>query len=248
MNTVSVLWLRQMKRYRRSGVRMVISILQPLVYLLTLGFGFNALFQQAGKGSYIQFVVPGIVAQTILFTATFWGINIMWDKQFGFLKETLVAPVSRLQVMLGGSLGGATTAVIQGLVLFIIALIFGFHPYSWPMVGLTFVVMSMLAVTMVSFSSGIGAMVNDMQAFMAITNFLVIPLFFLSSALFPLDNVPVVMKVIAYLNPLTYAVDAMRASLVNQSHFGLPLDFAVISGLMVVLIWFSIYRFNRIQA
>src|SRR4030095_250273 len=130
MNTVSVLWLRQMKRYRRSGIRMIISVVQPLVYLLTLGFGFNALFQQAGKGSYIQFVVPGVVAQTILFTATFWGINIMWDKQFGFLKETLVAPVSRVQVLLGGSLGGATVSVIQGLVLFIIALIFGFHPRS----------------------------------------------------------------------------------------------------------------------
>jgi ABC-2 type transport system permease protein len=248
MNTVSILWLRQMKRYRRSGVRMVISILQPLVYLLTLGFGFNALFQQAGKGSYIQFVVPGVIAQTILFTATFWGINIMWDKQFGFLKETLVAPVPRIQVMLGGSLGGATISVIQGLTLFIIALIFGFHPYSWPMLGLTLLVMAMLSVTIVSFSSGIGAMVNDMQAFMAITNFLIIPLFFLSSALFPLDNVPVVMKVFAYANPLTYAVDAMRTSLVNQSHFGLPLDFAVMGGLMVVLIWFSIYRFNRIQA
>jgi ABC-2 type transport system permease protein len=237
-----------MKRFKRSGVRMVISILQPLVYLLTLGFGFNALFQQAGKGSYIQFVVPGVVAQTILFTATFWGINIMWDKQFGFLKETLVAPVPRILVMLGGSLGGATISVIQGLVLFIIALIFGFHPYSWPMFALTLLVMAMLSVTIVSFSSGIGAMVNDMQAFMAITNFLVVPLFFLSSALFPLDNVPVVMKVLASINPITYAVDAMRGSLVNQSHFGLQVDFAVMGALMVVLVWFSIYRFNRIQA
>lgn len=248
MNTVSILWLRQMKRYKRSGVRMVLSVVQPLVYLLTLGFGFNALFQQAGRGSYIQFVVPGVVAQTILFTSIFWGINIMWDKQFGFLKETLVAPVSRLKVMLGGSLGGATIAVIQGLVLFIIALVFGFHPYSWSMLGLTLIVMAMLAVTMVSFSSGIGAIVNDMQGFMAITNFLVIPLFFLSSALFPLDNVPKVMKVIASANPLTYAVDAMRASLVNQSHFGLPVDFTVMGATMIGLIWFSIYRFNRIQA
>ena len=248
MNTVSILWLRQMKRYKRSGIRMVMSIVQPLVYLLTLGFGFNFLFQQAGRGSYIQFVVPGVVAQTILFTSIFWGINIMWDKQFGFLKETLVAPVSRIKVMLGGSLGGATIAVIQGVVLFIIALIFGFHPYSWPMFFLCLVMMAMLAISMVSFSSAIGAVVNDMQGFMAITNFLVVPLFFLSSALFPLDHIPTVMKVIASANPLTYAVDAMRGSLVNQSHFGLPLDFAVMCGTMLLLIWFSIYRFNRIQA
>src|SRR5436190_10088562 len=165
MNTVSVLWLRQMKRYKHSGVRMVLSIVQPLVYLLTLGFGFNALFQQAGKGSYIQFIVPGVIAQTILFTSIFWGIKIMWDKQFGFLKETLVAPRSRLKVMLGGSLGGATIAVIQGVVLFVIALIFGFHPYNWGMLLLTLLIMSMLAISMVSFSSGIGSIVNDMQGF-----------------------------------------------------------------------------------
>src|SRR5689334_20369441 len=248
MNTVSVLWLRQMKRYKRSGVRMVLSVVQPLVYLLTLGFGFNALFQQAGRGSYIQFVVPGVIAQTILFTASFWGINILWEKQFGFLKETLVAPVSRLKVMLGSSLGGATISVIQGLALFIIALIFGFHPYGWTMVGLTLLVMAMLAVTVVSFSSGIGALVNDMQGFMAITNFLVIPLFFLSSALFPLNNVPPVMKSIAYANPLTYAVDAMRGSLVNQSHFSLGVDLSVMLGTMLLLLYFSIYRFKRIQA
>lgn len=248
MNIIYILWLRQMKKYRRSGVRMVLSLVQPLVYFLTLGFGFNALFQQAGRGSYIQFVVPGVVAQTILFTSIFWGVNIMWDKQFGFLKETLVAPVSRLKVMLGGSLGGATIAVIQGVVLFIIALIFGFHPYNWSMLLLTFVVMAMLALTMVSFSGGIGSIVNDMQAFMAITNFLVIPLFFLSSALFPLDNVPMVMKVIAFANPLTYAVDAMRASMVNQSHFNIWVDLSVMFGTMLLLFYFSIYRFKRIQA
>jgi ABC-2 type transport system permease protein len=248
MNIIYILWLRQMKRYRRSGVRMVLSVVQPLVYFLTLGFGFNSLFQQAGRGSYIQFIVPGVVAQTILFTSIFWGVNIMWDKQFGFLKETLVAPVSRLKVMLGGSLGGATIAVLQGSVLFIIALIFGFHPYSWSMLLVTLLVMAMLSLTMVSFSSGIGAIVNDMQGFMAITNFLVIPLFFLSSALFPLDNVPPVMRAIAYANPLTYAVDAMRGSLVNQSHFPLSTDLAVMLVTLLVLFWFSIYRFRRIQA
>jgi len=248
MKTIYILWLRQMIRYKRSGIRMVMSIIQPLVYFLTLGYGFNSLFQQAGKGSYIQFVVPGVVAQTILFTSIFWGINIMWDKQFGFLKETLVAPVSRIKVMLGGSLGGATIAVIQGLMLFVIALLFGFHPYSWGMVGITFLAMLLLAISMVSFSSGVGAVVNDMQGFMAMTNFLVIPLFFLSSALFPLDNVPTVMKVIASCNPLTYAVDAMRGSLINQSHFGLAIDFAVMGATAILLIWFSVYRFNRIQA
>jgi len=248
MHIVYILWLRQMKKYRRSGVRMVMSLIQPLVYFLTLGFGFNALFQQAGRGSYIQFVVPGVVAQTILFTSIFWGINVMWDKQFGFLKETLVAPVSRLKVLLGGSLGGATIAVIQGTTLLLIAMLFGFRPYSWSMLTITLIVMFLLAIAMVSFSSGVGSVVNDMQAFMAITNFLVIPLFFLSSALFPLENVPKVMKAIAYANPLTYAVDAMRTSLVNQGHFNIWVDLSVMGGMMLLLLYFSIYRFKRIQA
>ncbi|HVZ96445.1 MAG TPA: ABC transporter permease [Chitinophagaceae bacterium] len=248
MNAIYILWLRQMKKYRRSGLRMVLSIVQPLVYFLALGYGFNYIFEKAGHGSYIQFIVPGVIAQTILFTSIFWGANIIFDKQFGFLKETLVAPVSRTTVMLGGSLGGATIAVIQGVALFLIALVFGFHPYSWPALMGTVVFMTMLAFAMVSFSSAIGAVVNDMPSFMAVTNFLVVPLFFLSGSMFPLDNIPGVMKVIAAVNPLSYAVDAMRSTLINQSHFGLMTDFLVMTGTMIALTIFSILRFRRIEA
>jgi ABC-2 type transport system permease protein len=248
MDTIYILWLRQMKKYRRSGLRMVLSIIQPLVYFLALGYGFNSIFQQAGRGSYIQFIVPGVVAQTILFTSIFWGANIIFDKQFGFLKETLVAPVSRITVMMGGALGGATIGVIQGIVLFIIALIFGFHPYSWFGVFTSVGFMIMLSLSMVSFSSGIGALVNDMPSFMAATNFLVVPLFFLSGSMYPLDNIPSVMKVIASVNPLSYAIDAMRTSLINQSHFGLMTDFIVMTGTLIVLFSFSVYRFTRIEA
>lgn len=248
METIYILWLRQMKKYRRSGLRMFLSVVQPLVYFLALGYGFNSIFQQAGRGSYIQFIVPGVIAQTILFTSIFWGANIIFDKQFGFLKETLVAPVSRITVMLGGALGGATIGVIQGIVLFLIALIFGFHPHHWPALLLTFLFMGMLSFAMVSFSSAIGAVVNDMPSFMAVTNFLVVPLFFLSGSMFPLDNIPGVMKAIASVNPLSYAVDAMRSTLINQTHFGLGIDFIVMTGILLVTIIFSIYRFKRIEA
>jgi len=237
-----------MKKFRQSGVRMVISIVQPLVYFLALGYGLNAIFSQAGHGSYIQFIVPGVIAQTTLFSCIFWGVNLIWDKQFGFLKETLVAPVSRTTVLLGGALGGATIGVIQGLVLFIIALAFGFHPYNWPMLGLTFFFLVLLSLAMTSFSSAIGAIFNDMQGFMAVTNFLVIPLFFLSGAMFPLDSVPTAMKVFAYVNPLSYAIDAMRTTLINQSYFGLWTDFAVMMGTLLLLMVFSIYKFQKIQA
>ena len=248
METVYILWLRQMKKYRRSGLRMVISVMQPLVYFLALGYGFNSIFERAGKGSYVQFIVPGVIAQTILFTSTFWGANIIFDKQFGFLRETLVAPVSRFQVMLGGALGGATIGVIQGIVLFIIALIFGFHPYNWSLLWITLFFMSLLSFAIVSFSSGIGATVNDMPSFMAVTNFCVVPLFFLSGSMFPLENIPGVMKVIASVNPLSYAIDAMRSTLINQSHFGLATDLAVMVGTTVILTAFSIYKFKRIEA
>ncbi len=248
MNTIYILWLRQMKKYKRSGIRMMLSVVQPLVYFLALGYGFNSIFQQAGRGSYIQFIVPGVIAQTILFTSIFWGAGIIFDKQFGFLKETLVAPVSRTAVMMGGALGGATIGVIQGIALFLIALVFGFHPYNWPMLLLTVLFMALLALAMVSFSSAIGAMVHDMPGFMAMTNFLVVPLFFLSGSMYPLDNIPGVMKVIASINPLSYAVDAMRTTLINQSHFGLTTDFIVMLVTLIVLSWFSVYRFNKIQA
>ncbi len=248
MGTIYILWLRQMKKYRRSGLRMLLSIVQPLVYFLALGYGFNSIFEKAGQGSYIQFIVPGVIAQTILFTSIFWGANIIFDKQFGFLKETLVAPVPRVLVMMGSALGGATIGVIQGIVLFIIALIFGFHPYSWTALSLTVLFMIMLSLAMVSFSSGIGAIVNDMPGFMAVTNFLVVPLFFLSGSMYPLNNIPGVMKVIASINPLSYAVDAMRATLINQSHFGLTTDFLVMSVTLIVLAAFSVYRFKKIEA
>lgn len=248
MNTVYILWLRQMKRFSRSGVRVVMSFIQPLVYLLALGFGLNEVFQQSGRGNYLDFIVPGIIAQAILFNAIFWGVGIMWDKQFGFLKETLVAPVPRMNIMLGNALGGATIAVIQGVILLVISLAFGFRPYNWTLLILTILAMGMLAMAMVSFSAGIAAIMNDMQGFMAVNNLLVIPLFFLSSALFPLDSVPPVMKVIASLNPLTYAVDALRMSLIHQSHFPIWEDFTVLGVIMAGLFAFGVYRFKKIQA
>lgn len=248
MEVIRILWLRQIKRFMRSGIRIVMGFVQPLIYMLALGYGLNAVFQGSGNGSYIQFIVPGVMVQTIMFTSMFWGANIIWDKQFGFLKETLVAPVSRGKIMFGNVLGGATISCVQGLILFIIAMIFGFRPVSWEYIPLTILFMAMLSLAIVGVSAGVGAMVNDMQAFVAVNNFLLIPLFFLSSALFPLDHVPQVMKVIAYANPISYAVDAIRFTLINRSHFGLLTDFIVMTVTLIVFLAFGTYRFNKIQA
>src|SRR4030043_276087 len=115
MKVIYILWLRQLKRYTRSRSRIVGSLAQPLLFLVALGFGFGPIFQRAGSGNYLEFLAPGVISMSIIFTAIFSGIEIIWDRQFGFLKETLVAPVSRLNIMIGRTLGGTTVAIIQGL-------------------------------------------------------------------------------------------------------------------------------------
>ena len=114
MNTIYILWLRQLKRYFRSRSRIIGSLAQPVLFLLAFGFGFGSIYQRAGEGNYLEFLAPGIILMSVLFTAVFNGIEVIWDKQFGFLKETLVAPVSRVNIMLGRTLGGATVATLRG--------------------------------------------------------------------------------------------------------------------------------------
>jgi ABC-2 type transport system permease protein len=248
MDVIYILWLRQVRRFFRSGVRVFLGFMQPLIYMLALGYGLNAVFQSSGNGSYIQFIVPGIMVQVILFTSMFWGANVVWDRQFGFLKETLVSPVSRLKIIVGSALGGVTVSLFQGVVLFLISVLVGFRPFNWYLVPVAILFMSMLSMAIVGFSAGVGAMVDEMQGFVAVNNFLVIPLFFLSSSLFPLDHVPTAMKIIAEFNPISYAVDALRTTLINRSHFGLLNDFLVLALTLVITLFFGTYRFSKIQA
>lgn len=224
------------------------AIGQPLLFLLALGYGLGSVYKRAGQGDYLQFLVPGIMAQTVLFSAMFYGAMIMFDKQFGFLKETLVAPVSRLRIMLGGALGGATTAVLQGSLVFVISLLLGFRPEHWLLVPATILILSMLAISIACFSSGIGSFVQDMQGFQAINQFLVFPLYFLSGSLYPLDHVPTWLRIVAEFNPMSYAVDAMRDTLIGQTHFGFTKDIAVLLATMIILISFGAYRFRHIEA
>jgi ABC-2 type transport system permease protein len=243
-----ILWLRQIKRFFRAKSRMVGAVGQPLLFLLALGYGLGAVYKRAGQGDYLEFLVPGVMAQTVLFSAMFYGAMIMFDKQFGFLKETLVAPVSRLKIMLGGALGGATTAVLQGTLVLVISLFLGFRPHSWLLVPVTLAILSVLAVSIACFSSGIGSFVEDMQGFQAINQFIVFPLYFLSGALYPLNNVPDWLRIIAEVNPMSYAVDAMRATLIGQTHFGLPKDLIVLTVTFIVCLAFGAYRFRHIEA
>lgn len=248
MDVIYTLWLRQMKRYFRSRSRVLGAIGQPVLFLLALGYGLGSVYKQAGQGNYLEFLVPGIIVQTLLFSGVFWGIQILFDRRFGFLKEMLVAPVSRLRVLLGNALGGATTVLFQALLVFTISLALGFKPHSYAMLPLAAAIIVILSVALTSFGAGIASMVEDFQGFQGINNFLIFPLFFLSSALYPLSSAPTVLRFLSSVNPVTYAVDGLRFALIDQSHFGIIKDLAVMSITLVVCVWFAVSRFNRIQA
>ena len=203
MNSVIyVMWIRQLKRYWRSKARMIGTLGQPILFLVALGFGLGAVFQEAGQGNYLQFLAPGIIAMSILFTAMFNGIEIIWDRQFGFLKETLVAPVPRYKIMIGKTLGGATVAFLQGTLVLIISLFLGFKITNLGALPLVFLFMFLIAILFTAFGTAVASQLKDMNAFPLIINFLIMPLFFLSGALFPIDNIPRFLDVIIKLNPL----------------------------------------------
>jgi ABC-2 type transport system permease protein len=205
------------------------------------------MYERAGGGNYLQFLAPGVIAMSILFTSIFSGIEIIWDRQFGFLKETMVAPVPRIHIMLGRTLGGATVAILQGLIVFTITLIAGFRPESWSMLPLAFAFMFLIALLFTALGTGIASILEDFQGFQLIMNFLVMPLFFLSGALFPLDGLPPVIAFITRIDPLTYGVDALRAALLGASHFPLVLDFSILAIVTVVFLCGGSYLFSKIE-
>jgi len=246
MRTIYILWLRQIKRYLRSRSRIIGSLGQPALFLVALGFGFGPIFQKAGGGNYITFLAPGVIAQGILFTAIFSGIELIWDRQFGFLKETLVAPVSRFEIMIGRTLGGATIATLQGVIVFLLTLLIGFRP-DIALFPVALVMMFLIALLFTSLGTAIASMLEDFQGFQLIMNFLVMPLFFLSGSLFPLNSAPPFLKIISHIDPLTYGVDGLRQSLSTMSQFGLLTDFTVLSILTIILLGIGSYLFSKIQ-
>ena len=247
MNAIYILWLRELKRYTRSRAMVVASLGQPLLYLLVLGFGFGPVFQKAGNGSYLQFVAPGVIGMSVLFTSVFSGIGLLWDRQFGFLKETLVAPVPRITVMIGKTLGGATVATIQGLLVLIICLIAGFRPVSWATLPIALVFMILTAIVFAGLGMAIGSTLQDMQGFQLIMNFVVMPIYFLSGALFPLTGLPSVLSFLTRIDPLSYGIDGLRSVLLGASQFEPALSLAVLGGVSLLFLALGGYSFSKIQ-
>ncbi len=248
MRTIYILWLRQIKKYLRSKSRIVGSLGQPILYLVALGYGLGSIYAKGGGGSYIQFLAPGIIGMSILFTAIFSGIEIIWDKQFGFLKETLVAPVSRFNIMLGRTLGGATVAGIQGIIVLIIATFVGFRPTNLALIIPAMIFMFLIALLFTALGTAIASKLNDMQGFQLIMNFLVMPIFFLSGALFPLTGLPKIIEIITKINPLSYGIDGLRGTLINAATFSLWTDFTVLALVTLACIAVGAYFFSKIEA
>jgi ABC-2 type transport system permease protein len=223
------------------------TIGQPVLLLLALGYGIGGIYKRAGQGDYLQFLVPGIITQTVLLSGIFWGVIVLMDKRFGFLSELLVAPVSRTKILIGSALGGATVSIMQGILVFIVSMILGFRPYDWLLVLPALLILTVMCLALACFGAGIASAVDDFQGFQSINNLLVMPLFFLSSALYPLDSVPTALRIVSTYNPISYMVDALRYLLADQTHFGFGLDLIVIAATLCASIAFAVNRFNRVQ-
>jgi len=247
MRVVYILWLREVKKYLRSRTQIVASLGSPIMYLGVLGFGLGPVFQRAGEGSYLQFMAPGVIGMTVLFSSMFSGIALLWDRQFGFLKETLVAPVPRLWIMAGRTLGGATVATAQGLLIFLVSLVAGFRPVSLWALPVALAVLVLTAVVFAALGTAIGSTLKDMQGFQLVMNFMVMPIFFLSGALYPLANLPKALAVLTRLDPLTYGVDGVRGALIGVTHFGIAFDALALAGVAVLLLGVGAWRFSKIE-
>lgn len=248
MKAIYIMWLREVKRFLRSKSRIIGALGQPLLFLLSFGYGLGAVFQAAGQGNYIEFLAPGIIGMSIIFGSVFNGMQVIWDKQFGFLKETLVAPVPRISIMIGRTLGGATVSTLQGCLVLFITFFVGFHPVSWSFVLPAVLVMLLISTLFSALGIMVASLLSDMQGFQLIMNFLVMPLFFLSGAMFPLKNAPTVLMWIASIDPLAYGIDALRALLIDVTTFGLSLDLIVLAGLTAVFLAAGSYFFAHVEA
>jgi ABC-2 type transport system permease protein len=250
LQAIYMLWLRQMKRFFRAKSRVLSTIVQPLFFLFILGFGFNIAVFPGMQGSYINFLAPGIIAMAILFSSMFTGVSVLWDKQSGFLQEVLVAPVSRLSIVIGRTFGGATIALFQGFIIMIIALVLGVPIVDFQGLLLTIVIMVLLSFTAVGFGLIIASKMRDFEGFQSIMSLILMPLLFLSSAFYPINNsLPGWLLILSYCNPLFYMIDGIRGSLTGVNNVLHPLvDLGIILAVCIIIMGLGTYFFNKSEA
>ncbi len=247
---IYTIWLREMKRFARAKSRVFGAVAMPLFFLLFLGMGFKAAFNFSGMPpgiDYVDFLAPGIIGMALLFESIMSGMSVLWDRQFGFLKEIMVAPVNRVSIVLGKTAGGMTTALIQGIIILLIAVGIGFKVKGIFGVLLSIVFMVLIATSFVSLGLIFTSIMRDMQGFQLIMRLLTFPLFILSGAFFPLERLPIWLKSLSYINPLTYGVDGMRYCLIGMTEFSLALDLFVLVCFCTFMICLSTYLFRNVE-
>lgn len=244
-----MLWLRDMKWFLRAKARIISMIMMPFLWLAIIGGGLSRAVIIPGYESYTDFLAPGVVGMAVLFSATMSGISVLWDKQFGFMKEILVAPVSRISIMLGKTLGGSTISIIQGLLILLVAGLIGAKMPGSAGFFLVLLFMIILALGFNGFGLAVASKIEDPIAFPLVMNFILMPLIFTSGAFFPLSLAPEWLKSIAYINPVSYGVDGIRESITGVSEFfPLWLDFAVLAIFSLVTILLGAYLFKKMKA
>ena len=236
LRAISIVWRRELIRFRSDRLRAVTSLVQPVLFLFVLGTGLSGLASH-GLPSGIDFktfIYPGVLAMSVLFTAIFSAASIVWDREFGFLREMLVAPVSRSAIVIGKCLGGATVSTFQGILILALAGL-AHVPYDPELFLILIGELLLLSFTLTAFGVMMAARITQIQAFMALTQMLVMPLFFLSGALYPLNGLPGWLTVLTRLNPLTYIVAPMRHAVF--SHLNIPPE--MVNALSPGLTWFG---------
>jgi len=242
---IYAVWWREFKVFQREKSRIVSSIVQPLMWLFLFGSGIGASINISDV-NYRDYIYPGVLTMSVLFGSVFFGLYIVWDRKLDVLKAVLVAPVSRLSIFLGKVLGGCTDVILQVLILFIFSFLFpAVNPWGIP---LALLLLFITSIALVSMGLALGSMLESLEGFQVISAFLVFPLFFLSGALFPVDDkLPVWLQSLVKLNPLTYAVDGVRGALLNVNIFPFYVDLAVITSFAVVMFLLGSILFSRMK-
>jgi ABC-2 type transport system permease protein len=248
VNGIYVLWLRDLKRYFRARSRVIGSLGMPFFFLAFFSMGFRraSIPSLPENLTYIDFLTPGVVSMVLLFSGTFSGVSIVWDRQFGFLREIMVSPISRTTIALGRTLGGATTALLQGLLMLAVSTLIGFK-FDPTRLPLTLFSMFLIAIAFTGTGIAISTFMEDIHGFQLVINFFVFPLFFLSGALFPIDELPELVKLLALMNPLTYGVDALRWTLTGFSEMDVVGDVVILSVYCFAIVMLASLFFSRTE-
>jgi ABC-2 type transport system permease protein len=243
---IYTLWKREIKRFLRERTRFVSSFVQPLLWLVIFGAGLGSSLRESMGLNYQEFIFPGIIGQTLLFTSMFMGISVIWDRQFGFLKEILVAPISRVSIFTGKMLGVSTDSMIQGMIVLMLGFVIGVHITLFAVIA---VLPLMLLVTlgMVCIGLTLASFMTSLESYGTIMTFVNLPMFLLSGALFPVNNLPSWLKWVVYINPLTYGVDALRIVILSTAYispFTIQVDVLFLLIFDAIMILLGTYAFS----